>query len=208
MRWKVKFRFWTDQKLRNSLCGFHGVSNKCNSQRNSILDVTDRENDELYDLEPADPLQNGHLILSINNQRETMVKKKNIQSIKSSQPPSHSTSRSMAQMSKKSKAAAAKAPTGKSALSSSNPKTPVQANGGPKPSGTSKGRPRKNVGKENEGRPVSPLPGAINAASLAPSSDAPTGEDIPTSVADENRVLRERLAKAECKLDVLFSVPI
>jgi len=76
MRWKVKFHFWTDQKLRNSLCGFHSVSNKCNSQRNSILDVTDRENDELYDLEPADPLQNGHLILSINNQRETMVKKK------------------------------------------------------------------------------------------------------------------------------------
>lgn len=128
--------------------------------------------------------------------------------MKLSQPPSHSTSHSMAQTSKKSKAAAVKAPTGKSALSSSNPKTPVQANGGPKPSSTSKGRPRKNVSKENEGRPVSPLPGAINAASLAPSSDAPTGEDIPTSVADENRVLRERLAKAECKLDVLFSVPI
>ena len=128
--------------------------------------------------------------------------------MKVSQPPSHSTSHCMAQMSKKSKAAAAKALTGKSALSSSNPKTPVQVNRGPKPSGTSKGHPCKNVGKENEGRPMSPLPGVINTASLAPSSDAPTGEDIPTSVADENCVLQERLAKAECKLDVLFLVPI
>jgi hypothetical protein len=106
------------------------------------------------------------------------------------------------------RASTAKAPTGKSALSSSNPKTPVQMKGAPKPSGASKGRPRKNTGKENKGAPVSPSGGEINAASLVPSSDEPTGEDTQTSVADENRILRERLAKAECELDVLVSLLI
>ena len=69
MRCQVKFHVWTHQKLRNSLCGFHSVSNKCNSQRNSILDVTDRENNELYELEPTDPLQNGYLILSFDDKQ-------------------------------------------------------------------------------------------------------------------------------------------
>ena len=102
----------------------------------------------------------------------------------------------------------AKVPTGKSTLSSSNPKTPIQTKGGPKPSGASKGpgRPRKSMGKENKGRavaPVSPLEKEIDSA-LASSSDAPTGEDTQTSVAEENRILRERLAKAECELGFFF----
>jgi hypothetical protein len=97
-----------------------------------------------------------------------------------------------------------KAPTGKSASSSSNPKTPVQMKGGPKSSAVSKGRPRKNTGKENKGASVSPSGGEINAANLAPSSDEPTGEDTQTSVADENRLLRERLAKAECELNIFI----
>jgi hypothetical protein len=83
----------------------------------------------------------------------------------------------------------------------SDPKTPVQANGAAKSSGASKGRPRKKSAKENERVLDSPLGGATNASNLAPSSDPATSDDVPTSVAEENRVLRERLAKAECEWD-------
>lgn len=94
--------------------------------------------------------------------------------------------------------------TGKSTSFLSNPKTPVQMKGALKASGTSKGCPRKNTGKENIGAPVSPLGGEINAASFAPGSDEPTGENTQTSVADENHILREHLAKDECELDILL----
>ena len=83
------------------------------------------------------------------------------------------------------------------------PKTPVQAKGAPKPPGASKGRPRKKTGKENENN-KSPLGGATNGSALAPSSDPATGDDVPTSVAEENHVLRERLAEAECELIISF----
>jgi hypothetical protein len=91
-----------------------------------------------------------------------------------------------------------KASTGKSSSTSSDPKTPVLAKGAPS---ASKGRPPKRSAKENEDALVSPLgrPGA-------PSSDTATGDDVPTSVAEENRILRERLAKAECEWDIPFSL--
>jgi hypothetical protein len=107
----------------------------------------------------------------------------------------------MAQTNKKSKVGAAKASTGKSSSALSDPKTPVHTKGAPKPSGASKGRPRKKSAKENETVLDSPL-GVVTKSSglrLAPSSDPATGDDAPTSVAEENRVLRERLAKAECE---------
>lgn len=108
----------------------------------------------------------------------------------------------MAQTNKKS---TTKASTGKSSSNLSDPKTPAQVKGAPKPSGTNKGRPRKKSAKENEKTVDSPLGGVMNS-SLSPStgSDPATGapaasDDVPTSVAEENRVLRERLAKAECE---------
>jgi hypothetical protein len=91
-----------------------------------------------------------------------------------------------------------------------DPKTPVLAKGAPKASGasTSKGRPRKKSAKETEAALVSPLGAAAKNASgpaLTPlSSDAATGDDVATSVVEENRILRERLAKAECKLGNLY----
>lgn len=111
----------------------------------------------------------------------------------------------MAQNNKKSSIGAAKASTGKSSFTLSDPKTPVQAKGAQKPSGASKGRPRKRSAKENEEAPLTSSPlggpgGPTNASGLAPSSDTATGDDVPTSVAEENRILRERLAKAECEL--------
>lgn len=111
----------------------------------------------------------------------------------------------MAHTNKKSNVGAMKASSGKSISTSSDPKTPVQAKGAPKSSGASKGRPRKKSTKENEKVVDSPLGEATNTSALAPSSDPPTGDDVPTSVAEENRILRERLAKAECELH-LFSL--
>lgn len=104
----------------------------------------------------------------------------------------------MAPNNKKSDAGTVKAPKGKSSSTVSDPKTPVQPKGAPKPSGASKGRPRKKSAKENEKEVDSPL-GATKSSGLAPSSDPATGEDGPISVAEENRILRERLAKAECE---------
>ena len=105
----------------------------------------------------------------------------------------------MAPNNKKSDAGAVKAPKGKSSSTVSDPKTPVQPKGAPKPSGASKGRPRKKSAKENEKEVDSPLGGVTKSSGLAPSSDPATGEDGPISVAEENRILRERLAKAECE---------
>ena len=105
----------------------------------------------------------------------------------------------MAPNNKKSDAGAVKAPKGKSSSTVSDPKTPVQPKGAPKPSGASKGRPRKKSAKENENEVDSPLGGVTKSSGLAPSSDPATGEDGPISVAEENRILRERLAKAECE---------
>ena len=55
----------------------------------------------------------------------------------------------------------------------------------------------------------------MNISTLVPSSDPPTGEDRHTTVAEENRVLRECLAAAVCELNIsvfhdlthLFSEP-
>lgn len=107
----------------------------------------------------------------------------------------------MAPTNKKSDATS-KAATGKSSSTLSGPKTPVQVKGGPKSSAAGKGRPRKTKGKENQKNVDSPLGEGTNTSNLAPSSDPPTGEDGHTTVAEENRVLRERLAAAECELNV------
>ena len=107
----------------------------------------------------------------------------------------------MAQTNKKSKVDAAKASTGKSSSTLSDPKTPVLAKGALKPSGpgASKGCPWKKSAKENKEALVSPFGEATNASNLALSSDTATGDDVTTSVAEENRILHECLAKAECK---------
>ena len=107
----------------------------------------------------------------------------------------------MAPNNKKSDAGAVKAPKGKSSSTVSDPKTPVQPKGAPKPSGASKGRPQKKSAKENEKEVDSPLGGVTKSSGLAPSSDPATGEveGQPISVAEEIRILRERLAKAECE---------
>ena len=107
-------------------------------------------------------------------------------------------SHSMAPTSKKSNGTS-KAVTGKSSSTESGPKTPVNVTGAPKTSAASKGHPRKTKGKENE-TDDSPLGGGMNTSTLVPSSDPPTGEDGPTTVAEENQILRERLATAECEL--------
>ena len=107
----------------------------------------------------------------------------------------------MAHTNKKNNVGIVKASAGKS-TTSSDPKTPVQAKGAQKSSGASKGRPRKKSAKENEKVVDSPLGGVTNTSALAPSSDPATGDDVPTSVAEENRILRERLAKAECECNI------
>ena len=106
----------------------------------------------------------------------------------------------MAPTKEKSEVATSKAATGKSSSTLSGPKTPVQVKGGPKTSAASKGCPCKTKGKENKKRLDSPLGEGTNTSSLVPSSDPPTGEDGHTTVAEENRVLRERLVTAECEL--------
>ena len=98
--------------------------------------------------------------------------------------------------------ATSKAVTGKSSSTLSGPKTPVQVKRGPKTSAAGKGCPRKTKGKENQKNVDSPLGEGTNTTNLTPSSDPPTGEDGHTTVAEENRVLQERLAAAECELNV------
>ena len=104
----------------------------------------------------------------------------------------------MAPTSKKSNGTS-KAATGKSSSMASGPKTPVNVTGALKTSAAGKGRPHKMKGKENE-TDDSPLGGGMNTSTLVPSSDPPTGEDGLTTVAEENQILRERLAAAECEL--------
>jgi hypothetical protein len=76
-----------------------------------------------------------------------------------------------------------------------------------KSSGGGKGRPRKKSARENEEVSVSPL-GELRAMkgladgageSEQPGLAARSDMDVPTTVAEENRILRERLAKAECE---------
>ena len=105
---------------------------------------------------------------------------------------------------KSNNSASQKGSTGKSSSTLSDPKTPVLAKGAAKPPVTSKGRPRKKSAKENVS---SPLGGATSGATPGQLTATVTGDDEPTtgSVAEENRILRERLAKAECEWDIPFS---
>jgi hypothetical protein len=113
----------------------------------------------------------------------------------------------MAQINKKSAAKASQSTKQVSSSTSSNPKTPVRAQEIGKSSGGGKGRPRKKSAKENEEASVSPL-GELGATkgladgageSEQPGLAASSDTDVPTTVAEENRILRERLAKAECE---------
>jgi hypothetical protein len=75
------------------------------------------------------------------------------------------------------------------------PKTSGPAPAATKAPTAARGRPRKN-GKENRD-PVSPLAAIGPVIPPLPVNDAPSSDPAQPSMAEENRLLRERLARAE-----------